>query len=84
MPAGDADGVKAHLRGVLDAEMAEAAQPEHGDDVARPRAAVPQRVERGEPGAHQRGRLDGRQVGGHQRDRAGGGDHVLAVAAVIA
>ena len=35
------------------------------------------------PGAHQRGRLDGRQVGGHERDRAGGGDHVLAVAAVI-
>ena len=83
LPAGDADRVKAHLRGVLDAEVAEPAQPEHGDDVARPRAAVAQRVERGQAGAHQRGRLDGRQVGGHQRDRAGGGDQVLAVAAVI-
>ena len=82
LAAGDADRVKAHLRGVLDAEVAEAAQAEHGDDVARPGAAVPQGVERGEAGAHQRGRLDGRQVGGHQRDRAGGGDHVLAVAAV--
>ena len=78
LAARDADRVKAHLRGVLNAEVAEPAQAEHGDDVARPRAAVAQRVERGEAGAHERRRLDGRQFGGHQRDRARGGDHVLA------
>ena len=74
--------MKAHLRGVLNSEVAEPAQAEHGDDVARPCAAVSQRIESGDAGAHQGGRINGRQVGGHSRNGAGRRDHVLRVAAV--
>src|SRR5262249_47216139 len=81
--AGDADGVKTHLRGILDAEMAESAQPQHGDDIAGPGPAVPQCIERGETRTHQRRRVTGRQLGGHECDGTGGGDHVLGVAAVV-
>ncbi len=52
----DSDRVKAHLGGVLNAEVAEAAEPEDGDDVACPRATVAQSVEGGEAGAHRVGR----------------------------
>src|SRR5262249_2791483 len=74
---------KAHLRGVLHSEVAEPAQAEHGDDIARPRAAVAQRIECGDAGAHQWGRIARRQFGGHARDCARGGDQGLAVAAVV-
>lgn len=63
--------------------MAETAQSEYGDDVARHRAAVPQRVECREACAHQRGRLNGRQVLWHERNCTGGGDQELPIAAVI-
>src|SRR5439155_6392923 len=39
-------------------------------------------VERGDPGAHQRVRLDGRQFLGQTRDRTGGSDQVLRVSAI--
>ena len=64
--ARDADGVKAHLGGVLYAEMPQAAEPEDGDHVARPRTAVPQRIECCQTGTHQRGRFDRRQVVRHR------------------
>jgi hypothetical protein len=64
-------------------KVAEPTQPKHGDDIARPCAAVAQRVERGDAGAHQWGRIDGREVRRHQGDRARGCDHVFAVPAVI-
>ena len=34
LSAGDGDGLKTHLRGELDAQMAKPAQPEHGDEIA--------------------------------------------------
>ena len=83
LPRAMADGVKAHLRGVLDPEVAKSAQAEHGDDIARPGAAVAQGIERGQAGTHQRGRVAGRQFGRHPRHRARRGDQVLRVAAVI-
>jgi len=54
LPASNSDRVKAHFRGVLDAEVAETAQSKYGDDIARPRAAVPQRVERREAGTRRK------------------------------
>ena len=39
------------------------AQAENGNGIAWPGAAVPQRIERGEAGTHQRGRVDRRQLG---------------------
>ena len=71
-----------HFRCVLNAEMAESAEPEHGDDVARLRTAVPQGIEGCEARAHEWCRLDRPQVFRHARDRAGGGDHKFTVATV--
>jgi len=62
--------------------MAEPAQAEYGHEIAGPGAAVSQRVECGDAGTHQRGRLDGRQLRRQQRERAGGSDHVVPVSAV--
>src|SRR5439155_16447685 len=81
-PAGDGDGAEAHPGRVLDAEVAQPADAEDGDEVARPRAAVAQRVEGGEAGAHERGGVRGGQVRGDQRDGGGRGDQVIGVAAV--
>ena len=47
----DADGMKAHLCGVLDRQMAEPAQAEHGNDVARSCPTVSQGVVGSETGA---------------------------------
>ena len=52
--ARDRDGVEAHLRGELDAEVSEAADAEDGDEVARHRAGVAERVEGRDAGVHQR------------------------------
>jgi hypothetical protein len=76
--------VKAHPRGVLNTEVAEPTQAEHGDDVTRACTAVSQRIEGGDTGTHQWGRVDGLQLSRHPRDRAGGRDHVLRVSAVEA
>ena len=75
--------MKTHLRCILNPEMAKPAQTQYSDGVARPCAGVSQRVECGEPGAHEGRRIDGRKLGRHQRDRAGGCDHVLRVATVV-
>ena len=47
LAARDGDGVEAHPRGELHAEVAEPANAVHGDEIAGARAAVPQRVEGG-------------------------------------
>src|SRR5262249_9494439 len=49
-----------------------------------PGAAVAQRIERGDAGAHQRRRLDRREPIGDRGERAGGRDHVVGVTAVVA
>src|SRR5258706_14477606 len=64
--------------------MAESADTEDRDEVAGPRAAVPERVERRHARAHQRRRLDGRQPVGDRGERPGLGDDVVRVAAVHA
>ena len=69
--------MKPHLRGVLDAQVPQAAQPKHRDDVARARAGVAQGVERRHPRTQERRGVDWRQFGGQPRHRAGRGDHVL-------
>src|SRR5215467_12268168 len=81
-----ADGrrAEAHLAGALDAEMAEAADALHGDQIAWSRSRVAQGIVDGHPGAEQWGRLRARQIVGHRGNRLGGGDHVLGVAAVEA
>ena len=54
LPARDADRPETHLRRVLHAEMAEAAEAQHRDHVAGPRVAVAQRVVSRDARAHQR------------------------------
>ena len=62
--------------------MAETPEPEHCDELPGPGAAIPQGIEGGEAGAHQRSRLAVREIGRYQGQRAGGGDHELRVAPV--
>ena len=52
LPARDADGVKAHFRGVLYARWPRPPSPSTAT-TSPGRAAIAQRVERGEAGAHQ-------------------------------
>ena len=76
-------GAETHLRRELDAEVAEAADAEHGNQIARQRAGVAQGVERGDAGAEQRrclGRVEIVRHGGERVRRAG---HGLGIAAVI-
>ena len=83
LPAGDGDGAEAHLRGVLHAQVAEAADAEDGDDVAGDRAAVAQGVKRREAGAHERRGVDRwASPPGTTRQRRRRGDHVVGVTAV--
>ncbi len=82
LTAHDRHGVKPHLRRVLNGEMAQATHAEHRDDVARPRTAVSERVERGDARAHERRRIDGCEIRGQQSDRASRSDHVLGISAV--
>ena len=52
--SGEGDDVRAHRRGELDAHMAEAADADHADLLARPRIPVPERRIGGDAGAQQR------------------------------
>ena len=54
LAAGDGDGVEAHAARELHGEMAEPANALNGDDIARLRAGIAQRVEGGDAGAEQR------------------------------
>src|SRR6266542_1321414 len=83
LAARDRDGPKTHLCGELDAEMAEAAHAEHGDEVARARAAVAQRVVGRDARAEKRGRLYGRQGIGDPRQRDRGRDQEIGITAVV-
>ena len=84
LPRPMANGAEAHLPRVLDAEMAEAADALHGDQIAGARARVAQRVENRDAGAEQRRGFGGRKIVGHGRDRFGGRDHVFGITAIMA
>jgi hypothetical protein len=68
----------------LNAEVAEPADPLDGNEVARQRATVPERVERREARAQQRRGLGRIERFRHARQRHGRHEQVLAVAAVVA
>ena len=80
---GDGHGLKTHLGGELHAQMAESADPQNGHEIARPRPAVPQGIEGGDAGAHQRSRLHRRKLVGDQGQRRRRRNHVFGVAAVV-
>ena len=80
--AADGDGAKAHLAGVLNSQMSEAADSLHGYQVAGARAGIAQRVIDGDAGAQQRRGFVGGEIVGHERDRFGGDDDVLGVTSV--
>src|SRR6185295_13609537 len=82
--AGDRDGPKAHLRGELDRQVAEAANALDRDGVSGAGAAVAERVEGGDAGAEQRAGFHRPQRLREARHRLAGDDHVLRVPAVIA
>ncbi len=82
--SGDRNGPEPHLRGKLNAQMAEPPDPQNGDDVPGHRAAVPERIERRDAGTHQRAGFRGRQLVGNERKRFGGNDGELGIATVVA
>ncbi len=79
----DSDDLEAHLGRELDAEVAQPADAEDCDDIARPRDRLPQGIERRDARTHQRGGVDIGEVVGDAGERFGGRDHVLGVTAVV-
>ena len=67
----------------LHAEMAEAADAEDRDHVARHRPAVAERVEGRDPGAEQRCGFGGAKLVGDRGERIGRDHHRLGIAAVV-
>ena len=82
LPTCNRHGIETHFGCVLDAEMTEAANPEHGNNIAARCAAVSQRVESGYTSAHQRRAINGREFIRHKRQRFSWRNHVFAVTAV--
>src|SRR5262249_42709661 len=68
----------------LNPEMAQTTDPQHRNEVARRRAAVPQRVEGGDSSAEQRGRFGVTETFRHRRQCLHRSHHVLLVSTVIA
>jgi hypothetical protein len=62
--------------------MAESPQTDHGNDVARPGAAVAQTIEGGDPGAHERSGLLGGQLFRHQGESRRGRNHIVSIATI--
>src|SRR6266567_4124897 len=63
--------------------MAQSANGLDGNQIARLRAAMPQRVEGGDSGAHERRSLLRSEAVRHQGHGLGGRHHVLRIAAVM-
>src|SRR5262249_11934412 len=70
------------LRRELDPEVAEPAEPEDGDGVTAACERMPERIEGGDAGAHERPCLRIRQPCRHARQRLTARDHVLGVSTV--
>ena len=81
--AGNRRDLEPHVPGVLDTQMAEAADPEHGDKIAGLRRRVSQGAERRESRAQQRRRIDRRQVVRDRHEPARLCDHHFGVPAVM-
>src|SRR5579864_6066242 len=62
--------------------MAEPSEAEDSDDIAGPRAAIPQSIERGDAGAKQRGRIRGGELVGNRGQRRGGNEHEIGITSV--
>src|SRR5262249_55335854 len=73
---------EAHFCRILDGQMAESTEAEHGDDIARPRSAVTKRVVRRDTGTHQRRCFDSRKVFGYYCQRDSGSNHEFGITAV--
>ena len=58
-PSSDCGNFEAHVVGILQSEMAEPADPEDSDKVARFRGCITQRAEGGQARAQQRRCVDG-------------------------
>jgi hypothetical protein len=84
LAAGDGDGAVAGFGGVLDGEVAEAADAEDGDGVSGAGSRVAERVEGGDAGAEQRSGVGVGEAFGHEGEGVGGGDDVVRVTAVVA
>ncbi len=83
LAASDGDRVEAHLCGELHGKMPEPADAVNGDDIARLRAGIAQRIESGDAGAEQRRRGGGVKLVGNRRQGVDRRDHVIGIAAVI-
>src|SRR5262245_38409413 len=79
----DGNRLETHLRRELNAQMTESTQPEDGNKITRPRAAIPKRVKRGQPGAHQRAGFLGGQAIRDQRQGRSGGDHIIGIPSIV-
>src|SRR5438132_2218763 len=81
--ARDGDGPEAHARGELDGEVAKAADALDRHGIARPGAAVAERVVRRDARAEQRCYIDGLELLGEVHTGFVRHDHVLGVPAVM-
>src|SRR6202795_481657 len=79
----DRNDLESHAARVLDAEVAQPADSENGDQVPGARRRIPQRAECRQTGAQQRCGIDRREIIRHGDQAAGFGDHHLRVAAVL-
>src|SRR5262249_29542373 len=82
--ARDGDGPESHAGGVLEGQVAEAADPLDRHGVARARSAVAERVVGGEARAEQRGHFRRVEVLRNASDGLVRNHHVLGIAAVVA
>src|SRR5271163_4041541 len=84
LPAADRDYVVTEFRRPLNPEMAESSYPLDSDEITGAGAAVPQRVEGRDAGAHQGSGFFRPQRAGDMGERLDRRDHVGRVAAVVA
>ena len=82
LAAADGYRAKAHLAGILNAEMAEAADALDSNQVAAAGSNIAQCVEYGDSGTEQRSGFVSGKIVGHRGDRLGADHHVLGVAPI--
>ena len=83
LPSRDGNGVESHFGGELDAEVPEAPDSLHGDEIAGAGGRVTEGIEGGEAGAHERGCFLGSEGIGDAGESGDMGDDVRGVAAIL-